>query len=190
MAGPRLAKATILEKIVQALQLSGVSARRVGPESDPVRLPIALDVTFAMGLQRRYALYIWTVSHGGRSRDDGEFRIQTKIEGTDRLLFGKATTVLLGFFSQQLALRYSPSPPDLPPHAELFVAWDPVLHLHLGQRSSCQVQRDAIERAYLDGVATYQRRVVGGSEQVIAVTPERLGWYLEAACRGHNMIRA
>jgi hypothetical protein len=187
MAGLR--KSRIARRLTSILESSGCRVYNpafVGLRQD---LPWECTISFPDGCLRDYALYFWTISHGGRTRSRDEYRIQAKLKANRSLHFGRGTTLLLGYYSAKedgAGRRAGNSPYD---GMELFVAWDPLQHIYLGASSSCQVSYDVLLRAFLSGCASGLRRTRDGStEVVIAVTADRLQRYLRCAAGGHNSV--
>lgn len=106
-------------------------------------------------------LYIWTVTHGGNTRSDEEFRIQlTRVPNYLEAEPG-GKTLLMGWW----------------PEAEVFAAWDHNAHNGaLGNSPSCQVALGTLRKASVDGMAFQYRDDPG--EYVVAFRPEMMGVYL------------
>jgi len=152
-------------------------------------LPWACVVEFPSGISRRYSMYFWTVSHGGRARPVTEYRIQVKLKDRRSLDFGKGTTLLLGYYTRTSDWVGRDLGNHPPVDMEIFVAWDPIHHLALGASSSCQVSYDLMFKAYIEGVGESERRCADGSvETVFAFRPELLPRYLREAAGGHNRV--
>ena len=152
------------------------------------QLPWHLDVEFPNHVRRRYRVYVWTVGHGGRTRSLKEYRIQTKLERTSELVFGREEiTLLLGYYHAKLdssGKAVGNNPPD---DMEVIVAWDPLMHFKLGASSSCQVSFDLLEKSRRVGVAEVRRELSEGNvENVIAMRPEFFARYVLAAKSGHK----
>lgn len=152
-------------------------------------LPWNCCVRFSPTMTRRYSMFFWTVGHGGRTRSQTEYRIQTKLGSQRRLSFEHGTTILLGYYidvADKVGRELGNSPPK---GMEVFVAWDPVAHLRLGSSSSCQVSFDLLQKGFEWGLAATKRRISGDiTETILAMRAEHLGDYLQAAAGGHNKV--
>jgi hypothetical protein len=138
--------------------------------------------------ERRYAMYFWTIGHGGRTRSLHEYRIQTKLEGghPKQLAFDQGTTLLLGYYRSELDTSGRSVGNRNPTDMEVFAAWDALPRLRLGFSSSCQVPLGTLRQAYETGLGLSSRTLPDGSrETVIAVPPRHLDLYLEHASLGH-----
>jgi len=186
---PGVKKSAIARRISEALSAGGCEVLvegLVGPKGD---LPWQCEAVFPDGSRRTFRLYFWTISHGGRTRSQDEYRIQAKLKTARRLEFGLGTTLLLGYYleSEDRVGRAEGNSPTK--GMEVFVAWDPLQHLRVGASSSCQVRFDLLHQAYLHGIAMADRRIADGVlEQVVAVRPEHLWRYLRSAAGGHNSL--
>jgi len=188
---PGIPKARIAQRLVEAVSSSRwIQFERGEFSRKPIGLPYLLRVALGRGEQREFALYFWSVSHGGRSRSDDEYRIQLKLEDDFALRFDSDTTILLGYYDAALD-RVGSSLGNEPPNGmEVIVAWDPMKHMFLGRSSSCQVRFRSMLAAHRRGVAMTERACDDGSaEQVYCFRPEFLGRYLYCARAGHRLIR-
>jgi hypothetical protein len=186
-----LRKSAIASRIVKILSQGDCLVGEHGFRGVRGDLPWTCVVELPRQTSRRFHMYFWTVSHGGRSRTDSEYRIQVKLKESSALEFGGGTTLLLGYYraSEDATARSRNTAP--PKDMEMFIAWDPIHHLRLGLSSSCQVSFDLMLRAYLHGADQVARRCADGSvEQVIAFRSEFLPRYLKEAAGGHNAVSA
>ena len=187
---PGLKKPEIANRLTRFLVQSNVnihSAEFSGVNKD---LPWRVLIEFQTHTVRKYEIYMWTISHGGRTRSKDEYRIQIILEdGANRLDFGFGTTLLLGYYDER-SDSVGRSVGNMPtPSMEIIVAWDPIRHLRVGASSSCQVQFDILEEAYRKGVATRKRSLSQGeSEQIIALRPEYFASYLAEVSGGHHLL--
>jgi|SRR6185312_15080000 len=186
MAGLR--KRVIASRLTELVSNAGchiTEAKFSGGYGD---LPWTCAITFPDGAERRYSLYFWTISHGGRTRSQSEYRIQAKLRTSRALEFIGGTTLLLGYYSadyDNVGRDEGNAPYD---NMEVFVAWDPLQHLRIGASSSCQVSFDLLQRAFLDGFAITERRTNEDVERVVAIQAQNISRYLRAAAGGHNSI--
>lgn len=188
---PGLRKEQIAQRIEQLLLLSGCNLVNQGFVGEDGDLPWEISLRYADGMLRAYRAYFWTVSHGGNHRPESEFRIQAKLRSARSLEFAIGTTLLFGYFScKHSPLGSCKEAQAAPRDMEVFVAWDPLQHLHVGESSSCQVKFDQLLDAYLYGVSARSRRTKNGTEQVLALRSEHLANYLRAAAGGHNSLDA
>jgi hypothetical protein len=150
------------------------------------KLPLMLDLRFASGQRRSFDLYFWTISHGGVSRQQHEFRIQLTLPKAEQIERMRGTVLLLGYY-EGVDARFV----DVPSGnnaGEVFVAWDPLLHIRTGKSASCQVPFAALREAQLHGLGTHVRRCAAGVETIIAMRSTRLPAYLRLARAGHNSV--
>lgn len=184
---PGLRKSELAQTLVAHLERSGAVIRSCTFAGNGSSLPVDLDVTLAGGLEREFRIYIWTVSHGGRTRADGEYRIQAKLGERAELLVGGRTTLLLGYYAARADRSDLVELNDVPEELEAYVAWDPVRHSRGGKSSSCQVPMSLIQRAYRSGAAAASRECLSGSsERVLCLRGDHLAAYLAAARHGHR----
>jgi hypothetical protein len=182
-------KPLIAGRIISAVSQGGctvIPEGFLGPSHD---LPWSCSIRFPDGRERRFNMYFWTVSHGGKSRSDQEYRIQVKLKAEQALRFGDGTTLLLGYYNSAHDRARDWSNLSAREQVELFLAWDPLQHIAVGASSSCQASYGLLSRAFVEGVALGQRRCLNGSmETVMAFSPDRLAAYLGEAAGGHNSI--
>jgi hypothetical protein len=185
---PGLRKQALAEIIRTSLMLAGAHVSR-GDFRRPAELPWDCEIQFRDGVTRKYGLFFWSVSHGGRTRSRDEFRVQAKLKQGRMLDTTGGTPILLGFFAARHVLQGGAALGPIPVDMTVYVAWDPLLHLYLGKSSSCQVPWSVLGKAYVDGVATTTRQLVSGeTERIVACREECLAGYLRAAAGGHNVI--
>lgn len=186
MAGLR--KPELASRFSRCLTESGAVIRRVDwAEGRVGKLPWSCELDL-VGVVHAFRCYFWTVTHGGNHRSNSEYRIQTMVTSEDRRLgFGGSTTVLLGLYDPSLDEVGPLLGHRLEREASVIVAWDPVRHIKLGVSSSCQVQFDQIDEAYLKGTDIRRRPVRDGeTETVVAMRPEYLASYFALALLGHE----
>lgn len=189
MAGLR--KPRIAARISAALEESGVSVEEASfAGSGEELLPWNCLLRFSGAIRRRFSMYFWTIGHGGRSRSQTEYRIQTKLGSQRRLSFQHGTTILLGYYVDSEDKVGKEVGNDPPTGMEVFAAWNPVGHLRLGSSSSCQVPFAALKEAHEWGAAVTERRIAGGQpEAVLCMKPEHLDVYLRMASGGHEGVK-
>ena len=180
---PGILKKVIVKRMIAALEASGASLLDSSFRSGR-HLPWTTRVKLESGEERTYRVYTWSVSHGGRSRAAGEYRIQAKLPGgAGPLEFDRGITLLIGYQS----LDPDVSNPAAFAH-EVFVAWDPLRHLRVGASSSCQVPLAVLAEARISGVGWHMRRTQRGEEVVVAFRPEYLARYFGEAATGHAYL--
>ena len=186
---PGLSKSALMTRFADALQSKGCKLST--PEFGGTKrdLPLQFEVVFPRGATRRYSLYCWTIGHGGRTRASSEYRIQAKLKYDRDLRFRGAATILAGYYDPALDVVGRELGNKPAADMRLFVMWDAINHLRVGASSSCQVSFETLERAYLSGVASAERRCADGQfETVIAFRPEYLSRYFLLAAAGHRHV--
>ena len=125
-----LSPTDLQRKVIQALIEQGLP-----PKGAPNlgRQPLELVLEDA-GTELTMHVYSRNVTHGGKGRRDREYRIQ--LTGPPPTLVAGATTLLLGYFEP----------------LDVFVSFDPRVHLSFGYSPSIQVSEAAIQRAAATGV--------------------------------------
>src|SRR3954447_16140574 len=99
---PGLPKRRIASLIRSWVESEGVTVGEsafVGVKGD---LPWVCQLTFDSYTTRKFRLYFWTVGHGGRTRSQTEYRIQTKLRVDRKLHIGNGTSLLLGYYNESL----------------------------------------------------------------------------------------
>lgn len=187
---PGLKKVEIAKRITRCLVQSNVKIQSAEFSGVKKNLPWRVLVEFPNHVLRKYEIYMWTISHGGRTRSTDEYRIQIMLKDSIYSLdFGFGTTLLLGYYDECSDYVGRSVGNLLTPGMEIIVAWDPIQHLKVGASSSCQVQFDILEEAYRKGIAARKRSLSRGeSEQVIAMRPEYFASYLAEASGGHHLL--
>jgi len=181
---PRLSKSAIVDRLSTGLVAGGIVVKEASFATHRGGLPWTCTLAFPTGFERSYRCYLWTVTHGGRTRSASEFRVQATLPSAG-LEFSAAATVLLGYYSPSHA---GADPP--PAGSELFVAWDPTLHIGVSYSASLQVPSEVLAEAHLAGAATITRQLASGAdENIVALRPEYLGRYFELVPGSHRRIR-
>jgi putative restriction endonuclease len=181
---PRLDKRAIVDRLSAALAEGGIRVTEARFATHRAGLPWTCTLSFPTGFERSYRCYLWTVTHGGRTRSASEYRVQATLPSVG-LEFSAASTVLLGYYSPDHA---GANPP--PASSELFVAWDPTLHIGVSYSASLQVPSEVLIEAHLSGAAAITRRLASGAEEnIIVLRPEYVGRYFELVPGSHRRIR-
>jgi putative restriction endonuclease len=128
-------------------------------------------VVFRDEQRYRTKVYIWTVTHGGKGRASGEYRIQpTGIKRFEPEIGGK--TLILGWW----------------PDAEVFAGYDLRYHSgQLGSSPSIQIGEAALTRAASSGFSP-SRKATG--ELAVAFQAEFLGTYIQHLEEIHDSGKA
>lgn len=112
--------------------------------------------------------YIRNITHGGRGRTEREYRIQ--LTGRPLQNSERAVTFLLGYFEPR----------------DVFVSFDPSVHLAYGTSPSLQVGQAALDTASRDGICRFRRQRRGGAEQLIAVRSDHLADLVREVASGRD----
>lgn len=160
----RLSKPQLLDTIIAAIRASGWE---VVPLDTPPDHPFRLGV-FTANESLNLRVYIWNLTHGGKGRAENEYRIQ--ITGVPQGVTGEPgfKTLILGYWAD----------------GEVFAAFDFERHHGpIGYSPSIQIGLEALEAAYVDGFAPYNK---GGGELAIAFRPD----YFVEYCRQVEELRS
>jgi len=186
---PGLSKTALADRLAKGLFQGGARMGRAEFSGPRGHLPWLITVESAERSPRDYRVYMWTIGHGGRTRSQDEYRIQTMLPDKRTLEFGRGTTVLLGYYDERVDRSGRAAGNQPPAGMEVVVAWDAVQHLRVGASSSCQVPFTLMENAYFNGVAARARRLAEDEvEQVIAMQLDYLAGYLLEAAGGHGFV--
>src|SRR5262249_6944529 len=93
---------TRLAEIIRTIVSQSAEVREsefIGPGGD---LPGRCDLEWPTGIERQFIVYVWTIGHGGKSRSQQEYRIQTKLKLPRPLQFEGGITLLLGYYDASL----------------------------------------------------------------------------------------
>lgn len=122
-----------------------------------------LQVLITNGEEReRIVLYIWNITHGGKTRKDDEYRIQFTGVSSPLLIGADARTLVLGWHE-----------------SGVFAAFDAFHHQRFGRSPSLQVARTALEDARQHGLSLQQKEKAGKKEIVATFTPGFIIEYLQ-----------
>lgn len=111
-------------------------------------------------------IFIWNITHGGKTRSEDEFRVQIKIPKNYNLNYND---IVLGWYKD-----------------DVFVGYDTSKHLHSAWSSSLQIKKSILEDAYKEGHKIYNNK---HGEIVVAFNPSYLGIYIENHKDIHNIIK-
>ncbi len=161
---PAISPSQICESIIDACSLLGhsvvlTSNKRAHPRTFALASPNGIESVW---------IYIWTVTHGGATRDPNEYRIQMTSVKPPLDLNPNGYTVLLGYN----------------PELEVFAGFDLDHHKNFTVGSpSIQIGRDALVRSIQSGLA-FDKKANG--EIAIAIRPDHLFAYI---CNSSEMHR-
>lgn len=150
-----LRKTDLLARFEEAVRLSGWNLLYLSKGTHPARYRVFQD-----GQAVTVCVFIWNITHGGKGRGAGEYRIQ--VTGIDEIKpESGARNLILGWWED----------------VEVFAGWD--IRQHAGDVSSSpsmQVSEAALRQALITGFASYlnQKR-----ETAIAFRPDFMGAYIE-----------
>jgi putative restriction endonuclease len=151
----RLSKRSLLNRVEEAIRLSGWSILYLSEDAHPARYRIY------RGAQNfDVKVYIWNITHGGATRSADEYRIQ--VTGVSKFdLEPGAQNLLLGYWDE----------------VATFTGWDIRQHLgQLGSSPSMQVSVQALRQSLLTGFAPYANR---NGETAVAFRPDFMGTYIQ-----------
>jgi len=110
-------------------------------------------------------IFVWNITHGGKTRSDDEFRIQIKIPNYESVL---RNDILLGYYGDGV-----------------FVGYDASKHLNPQWSSSMQIKKDILEKAYING---FQNHTNKKKETVVAFNSSYFGVYIQNYKEIHGII--
>lgn len=126
-------------------------------EQSPLRLLLANG-----SKQEEIAVYIWNISHGGKTRSPDEYRIQLK--GQSSLVIGNTfKTLLLGWYQQE----------------RVFAGFNAFKHKDFGKSPSIQVKKDILHEAVKHGIAFQSKTTAKGQDIVVTFQPNYIMDYVE-----------
>lgn len=164
----RLTKHDLLRRVRSAIENAGWEVEVLSER--PV-FPIELRMSRGRE-QILIRLYIWNLTHGGKSRSASEFRIQVTSGVTQFARMTSEQTLILGWSEEFGA----------------FAAFDYDRHVgYLGSSPSLQVSIHTLQAAKTHGVATGNK---GNNEIVVAARPDFLADYIQYQGKLHNPAEA
>lgn len=158
----RLNKAALVERAIDAIAADGWAvARLTHGATHPARFTMERE-----GVSHTVKLYIWNLSHGGKSRSESEFRIQvTGISGFEPEPNGR--TLILGW-SEEFGV---------------FAGFDVQHRLGpLGASPSIQITAATLQAGGANGAAKQDK---GKGEWALAVRPDKVGRYVQHLATAH-----
>lgn len=157
-----ISKLELLDRIAAALTLGGWSYLVIQQVHPFEFFIFRRDESF------RIRVYIWNITHGGRTRADDEYRVQ--ITGVNQFSpVGVDRTLVLGWWED----------------IGVFAGFDVSKHLQpLGSSPSLQITEGTLRHAAINAVATYRKAT---SEIAIAFVPSFLGEYAARLASLHEI---
>ena len=141
-----LTKREMLREIQNTIINSGWVIIETNYPNHPTSIKIVKDDE-----EKILLIYVWNITHGGRTRSADEYRIQ--ITGTDHLdIRTDKHTLLLGIYSEDEHI--------------IFVSFDPQKHQRFGASPSIQVKKHIIDLAIQNGIAIQEKQLREGSGDV------------------------
>jgi putative restriction endonuclease len=162
---PSVAKKDLIHAIKAAFYASG--AELVRQRCDAARKPWSFRVVLG-GATYDFAVFIWTLTHGGGRRDSNELRIQ---------MTGATSPLEQRPNQKPLLLGYDPQ-------RRLFAGFEFSKHVVFGASPSIQVLSSELARASLSGLSI---AVKGNSESAIGIRPDHLLIYAVRSDELHQM---
>lgn len=133
----------------------------------PARLVVRPPDTHAQRRTSVLLVYAWSATHGGKTRQDDEFRVQMTGVTPPLARQAGAVTLLLG----------------LSPGEGVMTAWDPDFHENFTAGSpSLQTRREAIDTALATGWGFHRRE---NEEVAVSFLDEYVGAYIDAQSAFH-----
>ena len=166
----RLPKEDLLRKVLDAIDGSEWRFRSPYRLTHPLKLTITKDQ-----LQEELLIYIWNITHGGRTRAADEYRIQiTGVRGID--IFPNTKTLLLGWDDRR----------------KVYAGFNASRYTSFGASPSLQVKEGTLLEAQKKGLAIQpkERDETGNiTEAVAAISPEFLVSYILSLDSYHGVVQ-
>jgi putative restriction endonuclease len=160
-----VSKKVLMQNFEEAARSCGWSvALTSAPGVFPARYVLVKDAA-----RHEVIVYIWNITHGGKSRSADEFRIQIT-SGVSVFEFAPpALTLILGWSEER----------------GVFAAWDSDFHTDpLGGSPSLQISGQALDAESTQGIASHRKQT---GEFAIAFVPEFLGVYIDQNRELHDL---
>jgi putative restriction endonuclease len=158
---PLVPPAVQILRLLSGFEMGGLTS--VGPVDGDDR-PVLLELTDGAQIWRLRA-FCWNVTHGGGTRSDQEYRVQTTRPRQVPFYVPEMTTLLLGYDNDR----------------DVFAAWNAERHPNPSTSSSLQVMGSALETAQESGFVAYPRELSDSTvELVVAFRPEFTSTYLRS----------
>ena len=159
----RLSKQILISKATDAMEACGWSVEMLTEEgTHPARFILSQD-----GVNHVVKLYVWNLSHGGKSRSQDEYRIQiTGIETFEPEQNGR--TLLLGWSDD----------------FNVFAGFDVQRRLgKMGASPSIQISARTLQAGFESGASLQDK---SKDEFAVALIPEKLGRYVQHLSTAHQ----
>lgn len=159
----RLSKSTLISKATDAIKADGWSVEMLTEgNTHPARFIMSRD-----GVNHVVKLYVWNLSHGGKSRSKDEYRIQiTGIETFEPEQNGRS--LLLGWSED----------------FDVFAGFDIQRRLgKLGASPSIQIRAKTLQAGFDSGASLQDKTK---DEFAVALKPQRLGRYVQHLSTAHQ----
>ncbi|MDP3792670.1 MAG: HNH endonuclease [bacterium] len=141
-------------RVIESIRDAGLNVKIL--DKSPLKLLITSGLR-----QEEILIYIWNISHGGKTRSPDEYRIQMKGKG---LQVGDGfKTLLLGWYDEE----------------KIFVAFSAFKHRNYGRSPSVQVSKIIIQRASEHEVAFQIKQIREGQDIIVAFKPSYIMEYLD-----------
>ena len=157
---PRKTKEQLLRIVLDSIASAGWSITEPNLSTFPLEVTISKEEK-----EERLVIYIWNISHGGKTRSEREYRIQIT-EASSPLRTGQDfKTLLLGWYDEE----------------GVFAAFNAVKHREFGFSPSLQVSIDKLHEAKEHGIALQEKvnRRTQSKEIVVTFLPEHITEYIE-----------
>jgi putative restriction endonuclease len=132
-----LSKEILLQHVMEAIKISGWKIISNNFPTHPLSLFVSKeDITMNL------LIYIWNITHGGKTRSADEYRIQ--ITGVESFQFIDNTkTLLLGLYTEDVEC--------------IFASFDITKHQTFGSSPSIQIKKQILDRAKTMGLAIQEK---------------------------------
>lgn len=152
----QLSKKELHETVLDSIQESGWNIKSISNvEKSPLRIKVSNGDS-----EEDLLVYIWNISHGGKTRNIEEYRIQMK--GGSLTVGDSFKTLLLGWFDQE----------------KVFAAFDAFKHRQFGRSPSVQVTKTALDNAAKNGTAFHTKQTQKGQDVVFTFQPKYMMDYV------------
>lgn len=159
-----LARSQLAEKVIEAIGECSWNIQYIH-DKPPINNSLFKIKIYQGNEYYKLIIYIKNLTHGGGQRDQREFRVQMHQHPPQEIGW---KTLILGW-SQEY---------------EVFAGFDHSKHQSPGRSTSIQIKADALERAYLYGIAAYDK---GNNEIAIAFKPDFFTSYVADLEKLHDL---
>ena len=153
----KLSKDDLFDRVLGAIDRAGWHINILAAKQYPLEITIDKD-----GESENLRIYIWNISHGGKTRSEDEYRIQ--ITGVTSLKITEDfKTLLLGWYDE----------------LGVFAAFDPYNHRTFGFSPSIQCSKVKLAEANAHGLSIQEKIGARGKEIVVTFAPDFIMQYIE-----------